>query len=83
MKRVLIDRGWIENTNKASKAFHLHWSNKIYKERLFSQQTTNHYDKSYMITTKIGLHNLLKKYGLTYLQPKTFDLATERQLFIQ
>lgn len=29
-----------------------------------------------MITTKTGLHNLLRKYGLAYLQPKTFDLAT-------
>lgn len=28
------------------------------------------------ITSKTGLHKMLTKYGLTHLQPKTFDLAT-------
>lgn len=76
MKRILLERGWVENGNLASKAFHLYWSNKIYKDSLFSTQFSNHYPSSYSLTTKEGLYKLLKKYGLTYLQPMTFDLSS-------
>ena len=34
MKRVLLDRGWVENTNQDSKAFHINWSSKLYKQPL-------------------------------------------------
>ena len=78
LKRVLLDRGWIENANNDSKAFHLSWSNKIYKETLFSEQYANHYPNCYYLTTKVGLYTLLRKYALTQLLPKTFDLSTEK-----
>lgn len=78
MKRVLIERGWVENCNLSSRAFNLHWGNKLYKGPLYESQQSNHYPNSYSLTTKAGLYNLLRKYNLKHLQPTTFDLSTER-----
>ena len=82
MRRVLVDRGWIQNTNTSSKVFHLHWSNKLYKQALLDGQIINHYSNCYNLTTKGGLQSMLRKYNLSYLQPVTFDLSTQKNQFI-
>ena len=82
MRRVLIDRGWVQNTNTSSRVFHLNWSNKLYKQPLFEGQCINHYANCYSIATKGGLHTLLKKYKLSYLQPVTFDIPVEKDRFM-
>jgi hypothetical protein len=81
MKRVLVDRGWVENSNRESKAFHFSWTNKPITHPLFPEQRVNHYPHSDRVTSKAGLHRILAKHALSGLQPRTYDLASEKQAF--
>ena len=81
IKKALLRRGWSENKNKYSKAFHLLWSYKVPKEPLFPEQIVNHYPHSHKVTTKSSLNRMLKIYKINNLQPKTFDLDLEKDNF--
>lgn len=50
--------------------------------KLFPEQLVNHYPNSFKLTTKAGLHSLLKEYNLSHLQPKTYDIDKEKDSFI-
>jgi hypothetical protein len=76
MRKALLKRGWLENKNIHSKAFHLLWTYKFPKDTPFPEQRVNHYPNSYKLTAKSGLHNMLKKYNIQHLQPKTYDVDT-------
>ena len=81
IKKALLRRGWSENKNKYSKAFHLLWSYQVPKEPLFPEQMVNHYPHSHKVTTKSSLNRMLKIYKINNLQPKTFDLDLEKDNF--
>ena len=60
MRRVLLKRGWSQNLNKDSRAYHLRWGCKLPKDQPFPEQMSNHYPKTDALTSKSGLHNALK-----------------------
>jgi len=57
--RILIKKGWVENPNKESKAYHLLWSYKFPQTMPFPQQIANHYPNNDYVTSKSGLHKML------------------------
>ncbi len=63
IRKALLNRGWVENTNTASPFFDLKWALKhrdIDYAHLQDGQVVNHYRNTWGITTKIGLLRVLR-----------------------
>ncbi|CAD7951915.1 unnamed protein product [Amoebophrya sp. A25] len=63
MRRALLNRGWVENTDPTSRFFDFIFTLKagdIDYDRLDANQTANHFQRNREITTKLGLTMNLK-----------------------
>lgn len=83
IKRALISRGWVENKNKNSSAFHLKWVwtdvEADYKP-LSKKQLFNHIPGNRDLTTKSGLVRKMRavgEYGINVdaWYPRSYDLG--------
>lgn len=88
LRKILISRGWLENTHLTSQAFDLKWTNNDnesdYKS-LRTGQLYNHFSNNRELTTKFGLHKNLRQvmdYGTNIDEffPRTYDLGDSTQV---
>ena len=71
-----MKRGWIQNLDNDSRAFHLKWSFKVAHEKVFYEQLLNHFTGSDFLTSKDGLAKYTKNFhGLMKHIPRTYDLG--------
>ena len=94
VREALESRGWIENEDKKSPCFDLKWTVKIVdveSTALMEHQTVNHFPKTPLITSKVGLtHSLrnlfwFRNVDINTFYPRCFDLTVnaEHSDFIQ
>jgi hypothetical protein len=88
IRRALLSRGWVENSNSNSGAFHLKWAysdtDADYKE-LRPGQFFNHFANNRSLTTKSGLCRALRgvcTYGINTdsFFPRCYDLGDLAQM---
>jgi Tubulin-tyrosine ligase family/IQ calmodulin-binding motif len=88
LRKVLISKGWVENTHTTSQAYDLKWSyndsDQDYKY-LKAGQFFNHFPNNRELTTKSGLHKNLRgvtDYGtnIDEFYPRTYDLGDTVQI---
>jgi len=88
IKRALVKKGWVENKNPSSIAFHLKWtisdSDNDYKQ-LLPGQLFNHFFNNRQLTTKSGLLKNMRnvsEYGVNpqKIFPRCYDLGDSVQL---
>uniref|UniRef100_A0A7S0EH49 Tubulin--tyrosine ligase-like protein 9 n=1 Tax=Hanusia phi TaxID=3032 RepID=A0A7S0EH49_9CRYP len=63
VRDALLDRGWIESTEKDDFGFDLKWTVKTSEidfQRLYPHQMVNHFAKNRHVTTKVGLSKSLR-----------------------
>jgi hypothetical protein len=74
--RILLDRGWVLNSDVSSKIFHLKWTSKVPTDKADENQLINHFYDSDCLTSKEGLAKMVKdsRY-LTRCSPRSFDLG--------
>jgi len=89
VKQALLRRGWVENPDPLSPAYHLRWSNKC-KDVDFSnmgkEQKLNHFPRNSEITTKVGLKRNLENLhwhesvNIDTFFPRCYDLQDPEEM---
>jgi len=88
VREALISRGWVENEDKKSCCFDLKWTVKIVDVEatiLQEYQQVNHFPKTPLITSKVGLtHSLrnlfwFRNVDINTFYPRCFDLTVNQE----
>lgn len=88
VREALESRGWVENEDKKSPCFDLKWTVKIVdveSTALMEHQTVNHFPKTPLITSKVGLtHSLrnlfwFRNVDINTFYPRCYDLTVNAE----